>query len=78
MTAGAGGSRAQPGGPGSTAEGRRSRDRVLQASLDLITEVGIDQVRLTAIARRAGMSSGQVMYYFSPDTGQRHPPGPRG
>ena len=52
-------------GPGSTPEGRRSRDRVLQASLDLITEVGIDQVRLAEIARRAGMSSGQVMYYFT-------------
>jgi AcrR family transcriptional regulator len=52
-------------GPGSTAQGRRSRDRVLRASLDLITEVGIDQVRLAEIARRAGMSSGQVMYYFT-------------
>jgi len=38
---------------------------VLQASLQLITEVGIDQVRLAEIARRAGMSSGQVMYYFT-------------
>jgi AcrR family transcriptional regulator len=51
-------------GPGSTREGRRSRERVLRAALDLITEVGIDQVRLAEIARRAGMSSGQVMYYF--------------
>jgi AcrR family transcriptional regulator len=65
MAARAGASGAQPGGPGSTAEGRRSRDRVLQASLDLITDVGIDQIRLAEIARRAGMSSGQVMYYFS-------------
>jgi len=38
---------------------------VLQASFELITEVGIDQVRLAEIARRAGMSSGQVMYYFT-------------
>lgn len=38
---------------------------MLQASLELITEVGIDQVRLAEIARRAGMSSGQVMYYFT-------------
>jgi AcrR family transcriptional regulator len=37
----------------------------LRASLDLITEVGIDQVRLAEIARRAGMSSGQVIYYFT-------------
>lgn len=53
------------GGPGSTAQGRRSRDRVLKAALGLITEVGIDRVRLAEIARRAGMSSGQVMYYFT-------------
>jgi AcrR family transcriptional regulator len=52
-------------GPASTEDGRRSRDRVLQAALDMIIEVGIDQVRLAEIARRAGMSSGQVMYYFT-------------
>ena len=51
--------------PGSTAAGRRSRERALEASLELITEVGIDQVRVAEIARRAGMSSGQLMYYFS-------------
>src|SRR6266702_652956 len=37
-------------GPGSTPHGQRSRDRVLQASLELITEVGIDRVRLAEIA----------------------------
>jgi AcrR family transcriptional regulator len=52
-------------GPASTEDGRRSRDRVLEAALDLIIEAGIDQVRLAEIARRAGMSSGQVMYYFT-------------
>ena len=52
-------------GPGSTEDGQRSRDRILQAALDLIIEAGIDQVRLAEIARRAGMSSGQVMYYFT-------------
>jgi len=52
-------------GPASTKDGRHSRDRVLKAALDLIIEVGIDQVRLAEIARRAGMSSGQVMYYFT-------------
>lgn len=50
---------------GRTTAGRRSRDRILQASLDLITEAGIDRVRLAGIADRAGMSSGQVMYYFT-------------
>jgi AcrR family transcriptional regulator len=49
---------------GRTAAGRRGRERILQASIDLITDVGIDRVRLAEIARRAGMSSGQVMYYF--------------
>ena len=38
---------------------------MLRAALDLITEAGIDRLRLEAIARRAGMSSGQVMYYFA-------------
>ena len=51
--------------PGRTAAGRRGRERILQASLDLITDVGIDRVRLAEIARRADMSSGQVMYYFT-------------
>jgi AcrR family transcriptional regulator len=52
-------------GPASTEDGQRSRDRVLQAAVELITEVGIDQVRVAEIARRARMSSGQLMYYFS-------------
>jgi AcrR family transcriptional regulator len=52
-------------GPASTEDGQRSRGRVLQAAVDLITEAGIDRVRLAEIARRAGMSSGQVMYYFT-------------
>src|SRR5215467_13697067 len=52
-------------GPASTEDGQRSRDRVLQGAVDLITEAGIDQVRVAEIARRAGMSSGQVMYYFT-------------
>src|SRR5215475_3072536 len=56
-------------GPASTESGQRSRDRVLQAAVELITEVGIDKVRIAEIARRASMSSGQVMYYF---TGKEH------
>jgi AcrR family transcriptional regulator len=52
-------------GPASTEGGQRSRDRILKAALELITEAGIDQVRVAEIARRAGMSSGQVMYYFT-------------
>ena len=52
-------------GPASTENGQRSRDRVLQAAVELITEAGIDRVRVAEIARRAGMSSGQVMYSFT-------------
>jgi AcrR family transcriptional regulator len=52
-------------GPASTENGQRSRDRVLKAALEMITEAGIDQVRVAEIARRANMSSGQVMYYFT-------------
>src|SRR5262249_8967221 len=52
-------------GPASTEDGQRSRDRILRAALDLIMEKGIDRVRLAEIARRAAMSSGQVMYYFT-------------
>src|SRR5215831_11630843 len=52
-------------GPASTEDGQRSRDRVLQAAVELITEAGIDQVRVAELARRASMSSGQVMYYFT-------------
>ena len=52
-------------GPASTENGQRSRDRVLRAAVELITEAGIDRVRVAEIARRAGMSSGQVMYYFT-------------
>ena len=52
-------------GPASTEGGQRSRDRILKAALELIIEAGINQVRVAEIARRAGMSSGQVMYYFT-------------
>jgi AcrR family transcriptional regulator len=40
------------------------RARVLRAALEAIEEVGPDRVRVQDIARRAGMSSGHVMYYF--------------
>jgi len=52
-------------GPASTENGQRARDRVLRAAVELITEAGIDRVRVAEIARRASMSSGQVMYYFT-------------
>jgi AcrR family transcriptional regulator len=33
--------------------------------MELITEVGLERVRIAEIARRVDMSSGQVMYYFA-------------
>jgi AcrR family transcriptional regulator len=68
FTSDSAGQQQDPGGNsrarGRTAAGRRGRERILRAAIGLITEVGIDRVRLAEIARRAGMSSGQVMYYF--------------
>src|SRR5262249_11578158 len=52
-------------GPASTQNGQRSRDRILKAAVELITDAGIDQVRVAETGRRANMSSGQVMYYFT-------------
>ncbi len=33
--------------------------------MELITEVGMERLRIAEIAKRVGMSSGQVMYYFA-------------
>jgi hypothetical protein len=41
-------------GPASTDNGQRSRDRVLQAAVDLITEAGSDQVPANPAAASAG------------------------
>lgn len=40
------------------------REEVLQATLELITEVGYGRVRVADIAERVGMSTGTIHYYF--------------
>ncbi|MFE7134865.1 TetR/AcrR family transcriptional regulator, partial [Streptomyces sp. NPDC057638] len=43
---------------------RRSRDRLLQATVDLVDEHGYEATTLADIARRAGSARGLVSYYF--------------
>ncbi|MFE1173190.1 TetR/AcrR family transcriptional regulator [Streptomyces sp. NPDC058773] len=43
---------------------RRSRERLLQATVDLVAERGYEATTLTEIARRAGVARGLVSYYF--------------
>jgi AcrR family transcriptional regulator len=37
---------------------------VLYAAMEAIAEVGVDKLRMTHIAERAGMSPGHILYYF--------------
>lgn len=46
------------------ADGRGPKDRVLDAAMTIIVERGLDQLRLSEIASRTGMSTGHVLYYF--------------
>ncbi|KRV48255.1 TetR family transcriptional regulator [Wenjunlia vitaminophila] len=43
---------------------RRSRERLLQATIDLVSERGYDEITLGDIAERAGAARGLVSYYF--------------
>lgn len=43
---------------------RRSRDRLLQATVELVAEHGYDATKLADIADRAGTARGLVSYYF--------------
>ncbi|GAB2626573.1 TetR/AcrR family transcriptional regulator [Streptomyces capparidis] len=43
---------------------RRSRDRLLQATIDLVSERGHEKITLGDIADRAGVARGLVSYYF--------------
>ncbi|MFJ4922981.1 TetR/AcrR family transcriptional regulator [Streptomyces sp. NPDC088725] len=43
---------------------RRSRERLLQATVDLVAERGYEATTLTDIADRAGSARGLVSYYF--------------
>ncbi|MCX4552580.1 TetR/AcrR family transcriptional regulator [Streptomyces sp. NBC_01500] len=48
---------------------RRSRERLLQATVDLVSERGYEATTLADIADRAGSARGLVSYYFP---GKRH------
>lgn len=54
------GARANPGGRSAA-----RRERVLQAAIAAICERGLSGTRVSDIADRAGMSPGNVMYYFA-------------
>ena len=47
---------------------RRSRalrkQKILEATLEVVAELGLSETRITDIAERAGMSSGHVLYYY--------------
>jgi AcrR family transcriptional regulator len=40
------------------------KQRVLEAAIDAIADVGVDGLRMTDIAQRAGMTPGHILYYF--------------
>jgi AcrR family transcriptional regulator len=52
----------EPGGFSETA--RRRRDEIMDAAEAIIAEAGIDELSLAKIEQRAGMSRGQLTYYF--------------
>ncbi len=43
---------------------KSARERVLEAAMALIAEDGLEAMRMRAVAERAAMSPGHVMYYF--------------
>jgi AcrR family transcriptional regulator len=47
-----------------TSSERSTRERILEATVALMAEVGIDRVRTRAVAERAGVNPGLVHYHF--------------
>jgi AcrR family transcriptional regulator len=43
---------------------QRRREAVLEAALDVIVDRGLANTRMSDIAERAGMSAGNILYYF--------------
>jgi AcrR family transcriptional regulator len=43
----------------------QTRERILEAAAELISEEGIDEVRIARVANRAGVSTALVHHYFS-------------
>src|SRR3954471_23417478 len=44
--------------------GKRRREQIVEAAVAIITAEGLDHLSLSAIEQRAGMSRGQLTYYF--------------
>ena len=49
--------------------GQDSRQRILDAALDVFYEVGFDGARMDAIAKRAGVNQALIYYYFNSKEG---------
>jgi AcrR family transcriptional regulator len=45
-------------------DGNERREHVLNAAMEAIAEVGVDKLRMTDIAKKAGMTPGHILYYF--------------
>src|ERR1700746_2925624 len=43
---------------------RAQRDRIIEAACSVITEQGLQNLSLSEIEKKAGMSRGQLTYYF--------------
>src|SRR5437660_5136865 len=43
---------------------RKNRDDVIEAAMAVITEQGLQNLSLSEIEKKAGMSRGQLTYYF--------------
>ncbi|MCG8467933.1 MAG: TetR family transcriptional regulator [Gemmatimonadetes bacterium] len=50
--------------PELTDKGLRTRARIVEAAVGLVTEVGYERASMRAIAERAGVSVGNAYYYF--------------
>lgn len=51
-----------------TSKGRRTRSRIRDAALSVLTESGYDELSMRAVAKRAGVSVGNAYYYFPSKT----------
>jgi len=47
-----------------TSRDHASRQALLDATLDLIDEVGVDKVRVAAVSERAGLTTGSLYWFF--------------
>lgn len=55
---------AGPGPAGESVVARRRRDEIVRAATDIIAGEGLHRLSLSRIEQRAGMSRGQLTYYF--------------